>query len=135
MVTAKKPVPKRQSPPARVPRTAAAAAPAPIRTARTASALTIRLVRAAKHQASIAGWSFAPDCMNYHLKPFLEQGSATLFASGKAGDVASLVAMEAATRYLVSRMIMEGDKLGLSRLQETTFLNVRPIFCPCFPFC
>jgi hypothetical protein len=97
--------------------------------------LTERLVQAAEHQASSAGWAIAPDCMNFHLKPFLEQGSANLFAANKAGDLASVVGMEAATRYLVSRMVEEAVRLGLSQLQENTFIQMRLRFCPCFPFC
>jgi hypothetical protein len=107
----------------------------PGRNASLVVVLTQRMVEAAEHQAALAGWAFAPDCMNHHLRPFLEQGSVNLTAANRGGDLASVVGMEAATRYLVSLMIEEATRLGLARLQEDSFINTRMVFCPCFPFC
>lgn len=113
----------------------ASASRATILSAQTSTALAQHLVHAALDQAIDSGWSFSADCLYDNLQPFLEQGSNALFTGGGGGDAASLIAMETATRHLVSLMIQEAQGRGLPVLQEITFKSVRSRFCPCYPFC
>jgi hypothetical protein len=88
----------------------------------------------AQQTASSFGYNFSPNCQ-IPFQDFIKDGVNEIVANGYTNDNYWIAFAQANLSAFTMRMVIEARDRGSHTLDRSTFLSVKELICPIWPFC